>query len=334
MEWQRPVTLNFGGQGAEFWTAAGAADFTLSNLPAARTLYDVTDPLSPVITPLSGAGATASFTQADGAAPRHYALANLAAPTLPTVAAHSATNFGNVLAADALYIGPASFKEELQPLLDLRTRQGYTPLFVDVQAIFDVYGDGYSAAPAIRNFLRARSDWQNPNRNISVVLAGDGTYDPFNYKNTGFGSGVSHPIPPYMADVDIYINEAPCETCFAQLHGDDPITGDEPDARDPEEQCLRPGCLAGTLPGAQRGRTDDDGRQDRRLREARPRRPTGAPANCCWPTITSPASTRRIKSPSIRQATSPTTQMKLYNFLGTEQAPAARLLRSLARPPG
>jgi hypothetical protein len=248
MEWQRPVTLNFGGQGAEFWTAAGAADFTLSNLPAARTLYDVTNPLSPVITPLSGGGATASFTQADSAAPRRYALANLATPTLPTVAAHSATNFGNVLAADALYIGPASFKEELQPLLDLRTRQGYTPLFVDVQAIFDVYGDGYSAAPAIRNFLRARSDWQNPNRTISVVLVGDGTYDPFNYKNTGFGSGVSHPIPPYMADVDIYINEAPCETCFAQLHGDDPITGDEPDAPNPKNNVFVPDVWLGRFP--------------------------------------------------------------------------------------
>lgn len=248
MEWQRPVTLNFGGQGAEFWTAPGAADFSLTNLPAARTLYDVTDPLNPVITPLSSPSGTATFTQADGAAPRHYALANLANLATPAVAAHSATNFGNVLAADAIYIGPAQFREELQPLLDLRTRQGYTPLFVDVQAIFDVYGDGYIAAPAIRNFLRARSDWQNPNRNISVVLVGDGTHDPFNYKNTGFGGGVSHPIPPYLADVDIYINEAPCETCFAQLHGDDPITGDDPDGRNPKNNVFIPDVWLGRFP--------------------------------------------------------------------------------------
>jgi hypothetical protein len=248
MEWERPVTLNFGSQGAEFWTAAGAANFTLNNLPAARTLYDVTDPHNPVITPLSGAGATAAFTQANGATPRQYVLANLAALATPAVTAHSATNFGNVLAADALYIGPATFKEELQPLLDLRTRQGYIPLFVDVQAIFDVYGDGYIAAPAIRNFLRDRSDWQHPNRNISVVLAGDGTYDPFNYKNTGFGSGVSHPIPPYMADVDIYINEAPCESCFAQLHGDDPVTGDDPNARDPKSNVFIPDVWLGRFP--------------------------------------------------------------------------------------
>lgn len=248
LTWERPVTLNFGGQGAEFWTAAGAADFTLSNLPAVRTLYDVTDPNNPVITPLSGAGTSATFTQADSATPRHYVLANLAALATPTVTAHSAADFGNVLAADAIYIGPAQFREELQPLLDLRARQGYTPLFVDVQAIFDVYSHGYISAPAIRNFLRHRSDWQNTNRIISVVLVGDGTYDPFNYKNTGFGSNVSHPIPPYMADVDIYINEAPCETCFAQLHGDDPVTGDDPSARNPKSNVFIPDVWLGRFP--------------------------------------------------------------------------------------
>ncbi|HAJ34487.1 MAG TPA: hypothetical protein DCL15_02170, partial [Chloroflexi bacterium] len=248
MTWERPVALDFGGQGAEFWTAPGAANFTLSNLPAARALYDVTDPLNPVAMPLSSGGATATFTQADGATPRHYVLANLANLMTPAVAAHSATTFGNVLAADAIYIGPAQFREELQPLLDLRTSQGYTPLFVDVQAIFDVYGDGYISAPAIRNFLRDRSDWQNPNRTISVVLVGDGTLDPFNYKNTGFGSDVSHPIPPYMADVDIYINETPCETCFAQLHGDDPVTGDDPDNRNPKNNVFIPDVWLGRFP--------------------------------------------------------------------------------------
>mgnify|MGYP000141500672 CR=1 FL=1 len=34
VEWMRPVALNFGGWGAEFWTPAGAWSFTLSNLPA------------------------------------------------------------------------------------------------------------------------------------------------------------------------------------------------------------------------------------------------------------------------------------------------------------
>ncbi len=138
------------------------------------------------------------------------------------MALHTPVNFGDVGAANAIYISPKWFAEELQPLLTLRQSQGYVPLFVDVQAIFDVYGYGYRSATAIRNFLRARTDWQNTQRQLSVVLVGDGTYDPYGYE----GKRLSDLIPPYMADVDPYLIEAPCEPCIAQLNGDDPVTGD------------------------------------------------------------------------------------------------------------
>lgn len=246
VEWMRPVALNFGGAGAEFWTPAGAWSFTLSGLPVNRMLYDVTDPLRPVKIPLS-AGATATLHQSASAAPRRYALARPDALPQPAVVAHAAVNFGNVEAADALYIGPAQWRSLVQPLLDLRTGQGYAPLFVDVQAIFDVYGYGYVSAPAIRNFLRHRTDWRTPNRTISVVLVGDGTYDPHNYENRT-PVGAIHPIPPYMANVDLYINEVPCETCFAQLHGDDPVTGDDPNAINPKTNVFVPDVWLGRLP--------------------------------------------------------------------------------------
>lgn len=247
IEWERPVALNFGGESAEFWTQPGAWRFALSGLPAARALYDVTDALNPVKIPL-GAGAQAVFGQAESATPRRYLLAKLDAPATPQVSTHRAVNFGNVLEKDALYIGPAQWSDELQPLLALRTAQGHKPLFVDVQAIFDVYGYGHISAPAIRNFLRHRSDWQNGNRTISVVLVGDGTYDPFNYRNTSFPSAALHPVPPYMLDVDIYINEVPCESCFAQLNGDDPVTGDDPDGRNPKSNFFSPDVWLGRFP--------------------------------------------------------------------------------------
>jgi hypothetical protein len=246
VEWMRPVALNFGGGGAEFWTPAGAWRFTLDGLPANRALYDVTNPLRPIKIP-TDAGATASLYQAESPTARHYVLAQLDTLPQPAVVAHSPTSFGNVEAADALYIGPAQWRNLVQPLLDLRAGQGYTPLFVDVQAIFDVYGYGYVSAPAIRNFLRHRTDWQNPDRTISVVLVGDGTYDPHNYENRT-PAGAIHPIPPYMANVDLYINEVPCETCFAQLHGDDPVTGDDPDALNPKINAFVPDVWLGRLP--------------------------------------------------------------------------------------
>ncbi len=257
--WERPVALDFGGKGAEFWGPAGAWSFLWSNLPSgganasykiflptvsgraganqalaaapasddspatvnepgAWQLYDVTNPLQPTIVPATESG----FNQALSATPRHYVLAQLGALGRPVVALHTPVNFGDVGAANAIYISPKWFAEELQPLLALRQSQGYVPLFVDVQAIFDVYGYGYRSATAIRNFLRARTDWQNTQRKLSVVLVGDGTYDPYGYE----GKRLSDLIPPYMADVDPYLIEAPCEPCIAQLNGDDPVTGD------------------------------------------------------------------------------------------------------------
>lgn len=263
MNWQRPVRLDFGGQGADFWTDAGAWNYTWSNLPsdtpvgafrvllpvvmvrpgstaataaatsAATTvraaapaatatvpwqLYDVTVPLRPALVTASATG----FSQADSTVPRHYVLANLAGLGKPTVIAQQAVNFGDPLAADAIYIGPAQFADELEPLFVLRRSQGYKPLFVDVAAIQDVYGYGHVSATALRNFLRHRTDWQNVARQISVVLVGDGTYDPRGYQ----GILNDNLVTPYMAEVDPFIREVPCEPCFAQLHGDDPVTGD------------------------------------------------------------------------------------------------------------
>ncbi len=242
MHWERPVSLNFAGKGGDFWGRAGAWSYALANAPQNPLLYDVTDPLAPAIVPLTGT----SFNQ-DSTGERHYVLAGAADLVQPSVAAHSAVNFGNVKAANAIYIGPAQFRTGMQPLLTLRATQGYTPLFVDVQSIYDVYGYGYTSAPAIRDFLRAQTDWQNANRTISVVLVGDGTYDPYNYESKVV-SGRIFAIPPYMADVDPYINETSCEQCFAQLNGDDPVTGDDPLAVDPKSNFFAADIWLGRFP--------------------------------------------------------------------------------------
>ena len=247
IEWERPVALNFAGNGASFWTPSDAASITLAGLPNARALYDVTTPLSPEKI-LLGAGSQVAFEQQESTTSRQYLLARLDSVATPVVTPHVPANFGNVLAANAIYIGPAQWRNAMQPLLTLRSSQGHTPLYVNVEDVFDLYGYGYISAPAIRNFLRHRSDWQNPERTISVVLVGDGTYDPFNYRRTAFPSDSIFPVPPYMADVDIYINEVPCETCYAQLNGDDPVTGDNPDARNPKLNVFIPDVWVGRLP--------------------------------------------------------------------------------------
>lgn len=221
VSWERPVSLDFlnAANGAEFWTHSGAATYTLSNLPGNWSLYDVTDPLTTKLL-ASGAGGSYGFTQGAGAPASHYAL--VATAQTPAVAAHAAVNLGDVKAANAIYIGPANFAAGLAPLLALRQQQGFVPLFVDVQGIYDVYGWGQVSGTAIRNFLRDKTDWQNAARKIAVVLAGDSTYDPFGYE----GKLNANVVAAYMADVDRFIHEVPCEQCYAQLNGDDPSTGD------------------------------------------------------------------------------------------------------------
>ncbi|MFN8469776.1 MAG: C25 family cysteine peptidase [Caldilineaceae bacterium] len=228
--WRRPVALDFQGigSGAEFVTDAGAASFALSNLPPSWQLYDVTAAAAPKIV-ATGSGGSYTLNQAAGAPVSRYLLANLAGARQPTVAAHTPTQFGDVRAADAIYIGPAKFSDELEPLLALRRQQGFTPLFVDVQGIYDVYGYGQVSAVAIRNFLRNQSDWQNTARRISVVLAGDATYDPFGYggiANETLVAAWMDEVDPYAAGAGTPFGEAACDACIAQLNGDNPLTGD------------------------------------------------------------------------------------------------------------
>jgi hypothetical protein len=235
VSWRRPVELNFqtAAGGVEFVTDAGAGSYTLSNLPASWQLYDVTVPDVPVIV-AEGSSGGYTFNQAATALASRYYLANLAAVHQPAVQAHAPTQFGDVLGADAIYIGPSQFADELAPLLALRQQQGFKPLFVNVQAVYDVYGFGQISAVAIRNFLRHQTDWQNTGRQISVVLAGDATLDPFNYG----GIANEQLVAPWMDEVDPFakglgsdFGEAACDACMAQLNGENPLTGDNLDAR-------------------------------------------------------------------------------------------------------
>jgi hypothetical protein len=107
--------------------------------------------------------------------------------------------------------------DALQPLVSLRTSQGYRVATVDVQSIYDSWSFGRVDPAAIRDFLRYVVSTWNP-APIAVVLVGDGTDDPHNY----LAYGNRNVIPPYLANVDPWLGETACDNCFAQLHGDDP----------------------------------------------------------------------------------------------------------------
>ncbi len=224
VEWTLPVALNFGERGAAFRGVAGDWAYGLSGTPAGRTLYDVTERARPQILPLPS-GAETQFQ--DGPDVRDYLVAGPGTLHTPTVARHVPVAFPTDEGAHALYIAPAEFMPALEPLLAHRRAQRYTTTAVDVQAIYDAWGDGYVSPAAIRQFLQfAVANWSPAP--ISVVLVGDGTWDPKNFISDEHRS--DNFIPPYMAEVDPFVNAVPCDNCYFQLDGSDPTNSEaDPD---------------------------------------------------------------------------------------------------------
>ncbi|GAB4122468.1 MAG: C25 family cysteine peptidase [Roseiflexaceae bacterium] len=215
LEYLRPITLSLSGQGAAFEGWPSSMRYQISNAASDRALYDVSDAQTPIrLTIPSGA----SFSFEDGPGKR-YLLTGPGTLVTPTVAAFQATDLITPQAIDLIYIAPALFHEELAPLLAHRVAQGYTPLVVEPQAIYDTWSAGQVDPLAIRRFLQhVHTTW--PEALEGVVLVGDGTADPLNHirrNNTNF-------VPPLLAMVDPYLGETACEICYAQLDGSDPTS--------------------------------------------------------------------------------------------------------------
>jgi hypothetical protein len=235
IEWEAPVSLDFGGRGATFRGVEGTWRYALTNTPANRVLYDVSEPLRPeIISVPDGASFHFEDGPAAGGAPRSYLLSGEGTLFTPRLVAHTPVSFGG--GAHTVYIAPAQFFAALQPLADWRRSQGYTVAVVDVQAIYDAWSYGRVDPHAIRSFLRYAVGGWTP-APLAAVLVGDGGWDPWNY----LGHNNPTHIPPYFADeVDPWLGETACDNCYAQLNGDDPLA----------EQAFLPDIWIGRFPVA------------------------------------------------------------------------------------
>ena len=212
VSWERQALLN--GSPATFYALNG--DYTYDVALAGKTLYEITDPLNPKIVTPSG-------TKFRGSAGQGYLISGDGAANLfaPVVAAHApiALPVNN----DVIYIAPNALlgSGALQPLLALRTAQGYAPVAVSAEMLYDGWAFGQMSPTAIRAFLRsAFGTWAK--KPIAVILVGDGTDDPFNYRGLNIGADQNNLnlLPPYLAAVDPFTGETSCDACYAQLDGD------------------------------------------------------------------------------------------------------------------
>ena len=121
--------------------------------------------------------------------------------------------------ADYIAIAPASLHSALQPLLSHREGQGLRVVLVDLQDVYDEFGDGELSAEAIRDFLAyAYASWQPPAPSY-VLLVGDGHYD----FQDNLSTGAANPLPPYLTLADPWLGETAADTRFVTVSGDDPL---------------------------------------------------------------------------------------------------------------
>ncbi|WP_298402676.1 C25 family cysteine peptidase [uncultured Chloroflexus sp.] len=223
-----PAQPIFSIQGAIFRGQAGRFTYPLAGAAADAAVYDISDPQQPVRLSFTGT----AFAD-DAPVPRRYLVTGTDTLHTPAVVRHQPINLTTPRHARAIYIAPRAFLDALQPLLTRRQAQGWSPVAIAVEDIYAGWSGGEPDPTAIRQFLRyATATW--PSQPQAVILVGDGSSDPRNYLGYDW---TSH-IPPYLAVVDPWLGETACETCFAQLDGDDPLT----------ESLFQPDLWIGRLP--------------------------------------------------------------------------------------
>lgn len=184
--------------------------------------YDITDPLRPVrLTGFTVNGQSVTLGDPPEGGPRRYLVIAEEAIRAPDRIRPRADLWGFNLAggftgAEYLVITHPAFAGALEPLLNLRRSQGLSVAVVNVLGIYDAYGDGRPDPEAIHRFIADAYTTWNP-RPVYVLLVGDGSYDPRQYRS---GSPPTF-IPPYLADVDPWGGETAADNRYACVEGSD-----------------------------------------------------------------------------------------------------------------
>lgn len=178
-------------------------------------VFDVTDPAAPTkLSNLSISGASVSFGDV-GSGSRRYAIANGAgvlSPTAVRVVQPLLTQTAS--AADYVIVSHPDFIDALAPLVSWREAQGLTVVVEDVLRIYDAYGNGRPSPDAIQAYLANAYSTLSP---TYVLLVGDATIDPKNYKDNSSDTYVL----PYLSESDPWIGEVPTDNRYVTVDGDD-----------------------------------------------------------------------------------------------------------------
>ncbi len=183
--------------------AYAVSDFTTADV----TVYDISEPPALRVMAASVSSpcpCTANFAD-DARSPRRYIALSAAQMNRPlAITAAPATALREPTApADYLILAPAGLLAAAASLADYRAAQGLAVRAIDLQAIYDEFGDGRPHPEAIRAFIaHALAAWPRP-APAYVLLVGDGTYDPMGY----LGAPPADSTPAYLRLVDPRVGE-------------------------------------------------------------------------------------------------------------------------------
>ena len=152
------------------WEAEGTA-LHLEDVEPGAHLLDVTDPSAPQdlsLIPTDGVV---------GTTPGHRYWIGNPDEALEPLAIRAARQVTVDELKDVTYLAlaPLDFHAPLQPLLKLRRDQGLEAAVIDIQAVYDTFGNGQPSPEAIQALVRSL-----PNLRY-LLLAGDGTAEPGGY---------------------------------------------------------------------------------------------------------------------------------------------------------
>lgn len=215
------------GDAIDFRTHPGSGRFRYDVGPFVKDpssyVFDVTDPLSPVL--LQGAeraGSSGAFTLAIAdtqSVPHRYMVvpdsiiqtnsARIAASALSDAPFTSLDNLRSpALAADYLLIYYDGFRAAADSLVAWRREHlplmngpaPYAARAVPVSALYDQFSGGRTDPGAIRNFLRAASGWST--RPLYVAFLGDASFDFKNITGRAAPGQPASPLPTYENGFD------------------------------------------------------------------------------------------------------------------------------------
>ena len=124
------------------------------------------------------------------------------------------TTLPSLRQTDYLILTHALFAEGAQRIAEQKQIDGYRPVVVDVERVYDRYSYGVVEAQAIRSFLR--DVWRTGNHRLKyLLLIGDDTFDPNNY--LGFDQ---ESFIPSLTTMDQSFGRIPSENLYADMNDD------------------------------------------------------------------------------------------------------------------